>query len=254
MYNAYVSAVRVLRGYEMRQIERWQTRLVLLRISTVAIIVTAILSVLIVLFTYYGTQVGQFIIAVEDGDTKALALCTDRSFEDSTVLLSAQGLTNATNITYRNIPSDIDSEIGGVKNDAQNRRYIGYTFYLKNRSIKTAASNGILDYTMEIEIINEFKDVSSAVRVMIIKNGESVIYAKVGADGKPEDHSNLPVGGYTTTPFLSNSIVCSVENIDMQVEEIHKYTVVVWLEGYDAQCVDSIKNGNIRMEMRFKMV
>ena len=38
-----------------------------------------------------------------------------------------------------------------------------------------------------------------------------------------------------------------------KVGDIDKYTIVIWIEGNDPECIDDIRNGHIRMRMLFSV-
>ena len=78
----------------------------------------------------------------------------------------------------------------------------------------------------------------------LYRNGVSETFALVGEDGLPE---------YGTTPFESDEVVMSDELLDFNPGDIIKYTIVIWLEGDDPQCLDNIRGGNVKMSMDFEV-
>ncbi|MEG1711323.1 MAG: hypothetical protein RR054_05180 [Clostridia bacterium] len=233
----------------MREVERWQKRIILLKVSTGVILVTAVLSMLIIWLTYYGENVGNFIITVSRNDQKQIAISTDKEFGEKSVYLSAEGIKDATNITYKNLPlNEIKNWDGGSHNDQYGKLWLGYTFYLKNMSVYE------LKYKMDITIKDSYKGVDKAIRLMMITGETQTIYAAPKPDGSNEDHSNLPIGGYNTIPFFNEHTVTDGNVYDMTKDEVHKYTIVMWLEGEDVDCTDAIREGAIRMEMHFSVI
>lgn len=230
------------------RLNAWPRRIFLKRISIVAIVVSALLILIFVGFSIYGNNVGNFVVSIEEETRLALTLSETGEFEDPTKvtsILNAKGLTQATNATYANIPHDIN-EYTGNQNDEYAKRYCAYSFYIKNTSPIDIA------YSMKITITDLYKEVDEALRVMVITDGIRVIYAKPRKDGKPESHPDIEVP-YTTIPFVSATTVCN-EKIDIfATGKVKKYTVVMWLEGYDAECVDSIKGGAIKLDMKFSV-
>ena len=67
-------------------------------------------------------------------------------------------------------------------------------------------------------------------------------YARMAADGQPEEG---------TEPFLSDLVVFEGINEKLEVDETIKYTLVIWLEGDDPECLDNIRGGNVKMSMTF---
>ena len=85
---------------------------------------------------------------------------------------------------------------------------------------------------------------------MIIRNGERTIYAKKNADTKKEEDG--------TKAFYDNEI-SSQEHIAVLEEvknfkplDIDRFTIVVWLEGDDPDCVNAIIGGEIKMHMNIR--
>ena len=139
------------------------------------------------------------------------------------------------NITETWLPTDID-EIDGPHNG---ENYIAHTFYLKNV--------GTLDinYQAEIKILSVKKEADEAIRVKVYKNGDSTLYAK------KQKGQDIPEPD--TTPFYSIDKIMSQEYLNFKVGEVDKYTIVIWLEGNDPECVNNIIGGRVKLEMHFKI-
>ena len=41
---------------------------------------------------------------------------------------------------------------------------------------------------------------------------------------------------------------------NFEVDQIDKYTIVIWVEGNDPECIDDIRNGHVRMRMLFDVI
>ena len=67
-----------------------------------------------------------------------------------------------------------------------------------------------------------------------------LIYAEPAKDGKPEKDC---------TNFLSDDVVCEYKEDSFLVGNVDKYTIVIWMEGDDSECVDSIIGGSVEMSM-----
>jgi hypothetical protein len=55
----------------------------------------------------------------------------------------------------------------------------------------------------------------------------------------------------TAIPFEASDMVCSGVRPTIQPDEVDKYTVVIWVEGEDPECVDDIIGGYIELTMKF---
>lgn len=220
------------------------------KIANMVIAVTIVLSILIILVTIYGQNVGNFVIGLETDVRSSLSLSETKDFKNPVSRLTAPGLKEQTHATLTDIPEDIHKG-DGSKNDNKKRRYFAYSFYVKN------VSSIILDYDVEIILRKSTLNAESAVRVMVIKNDITNIYAKAkeypeSQRGEPEDHEGTEIEEpYMTIPFETAGTIMQETETDFAKDAINKYTIVMWLEGWDHECTDDIKGGIIRMEMNF---
>jgi len=62
-------------------------------------------------------------------------------------------------------------------------------------------------------------------------------------------------GIWMTKPFLGDGYVMNNEPDDpLEIGQIIKYTIVIWLEGQDAQCVDRILGGQVKLAVEFATI
>lgn len=147
--------------------------------------------------------------------------------------LYAEELEFMDNISVDWLPSDIDTEGDGAHNGDN---YIAYTFYVGNEGERT------IHYWYEVNVLDVIKNVDEAIRIMIYQNGNRTIYAKLNSvTGEPEEG---------TTPFYSEETPVLQQRTEFQPGDIDKYTVVIYLEGDDPECVDAIIGGEIKLNMR----
>ena len=81
------------------------------------------------------------------------------------------------NISIRWIPENIDTEADGAHNG---NNYIAYTFYVENNG------NENLTYWSELVIDDVIRNADEAIRVMVFRNGEKTVYAKLNSNGEPD--------------------------------------------------------------------
>lgn len=223
-------------------------------------ILTALLTGGYVLAAFY-TGAGEFVIRVDNPADDSLQLCDTPDFKNPLVLLKGKPIDQADNISI----FDIDPLVTETDGPHNSDNYVAYTFYLRNASMLTT------DYQYTLSIRSTSKNVESATWVMLYHNGKQNIYAKNGVDGKAESQSSefrFPFNkdaqrpgeqmlelssGYElrTVPFASDKMVCTAQRKELTPGEIDKFTVVIWLEGEDPECVDAILGGHIEMMMRF---
>ena len=84
--------------------------------------------------------------------------------------------------------------------------------------------------------------------------GERTIYKKHDDRSFVEmiGEENNPATNYETTDFEGNSIV--LHNPLLRSGSYVRYSVLIWLEGWDEDCNDSIRSGDIKMEMHFAVI
>lgn len=220
------------------------------RIANMAISILALIAIMVVLITIYGQNVGNFVIAVDGESQLNLVLSETPGFEDPKSRLAAKGLKDISDATFGDVPDDI-AEGYGSKNDNFALRYFAYSFYIKN------VSRTVVDYSVEMRMMECTKNADSALRVMIIVDDVQKIYAKAKEwpaeqIGQPADQGPTIVKDYSTIPFLSAITLMAQTEVAFVREAVKKYTVVMWLEGWDPECTDSIKGAVMRMEMLFK--
>ncbi|MGM9877718.1 MAG: hypothetical protein ACI33S_03620 [Bacilli bacterium] len=139
------------------------------------------------------------------------------------------------NISYRWLPDNLHDSMGGTHNGDN---YLAYTFYIENQG------DLVNDYYYEVVIDDVIKNVDEAVRIRIYKNdGSYVTYAKKSAKGTAESG---------TVTFVSDEIIAREHVADFNPGDIHKYTVVMWIEGSDPECTDNILGGEFKAHLDFK--
>jgi len=161
---------------------------------------------------------------------KGIAIDCDPNFSAPTARLYADTVLDATNISIDDIPSDVD-DINGSHNG---ENYMAYTYYVRN------AGKEDLNYVASIKLVSASKGAEEALRVAVWRNGKCTVYAMPSSGGEPE-------AGCVN--FESREVVCSFAESDFLVGYVDKYTIVIWLEGSDPECVDKIVGGSVELSM-----
>lgn len=212
-----------------------------------AILATGLISALIGVVAYFGLNMGTFVISLEESAYyEGISLSEEKEFYSSYPRLLVRPMSNAYPIAYSDLSIDDVINTDGNYSDNRGYTYLGYTFYLKNDGTTT------VDLSFNISIVQVTKNVDSATRIMLIEDDVNrQIYLK-------DDSTNRHP--YDTTPdelctyFISDTIVCSHAITNFKPESIKKFSLIIWLEGWDPECDDSIKGGQIKMEMMFKIM
>lgn len=135
-----------------------------------------ILGILFIISIFYHNM-GRFTVTVDSGaQKKGLYLYKTREFIEARTKLYASALEECDNININDLPLDVDDYDGNHYGD----NYLAYSFYLRNEGIET------LDYEYSLNIGDATKNVESAVWVMLFKNGEFELFAKVRDDSTLE--------------------------------------------------------------------
>ena len=235
----------------------------------------ALLGVLFLFSMVTETQ-GHFTINMSDGMFReGFSLCDEITFAEPSMRLFAEPALDVPCISITDIALDVD-DIDGLHNDAT---YFAYTFYIRNEGEST------VDYDWEVALNSESQDLSKAAWVMIFEDGAMRFYAEPRADGTQEalpafgDNSR----GYLKTPFITDSAapfaqydtITQLGNAtyyrlipvnflsELKVAEgrqeqvapmdVHKYTVVIWLEGDDPDCTNELIGGHLGQDMKFRL-
>lgn len=228
-----------IRYFTKRRIYRW------------GMLITAILAILIAFITFYGQNSGNFVISLDDDAyRKGIILAKDADFRAYSARLLSNAIEEVDEFTYDwlNIPDAIATD--GNYNDPLFRgQYLSYTFYLKNAGTET------INVNMDLDITLEFKNVSKAIRVLIIEDGEKETMYMAPDVVEHQYPDNFP----TTRLFVNDTKVLEEKIIAFRPTQVKKYTILMWLEGEDPECNDldpetSILGGKIKMQMTFNIL
>ena len=212
-----------------------------------------------------------------------LALSNDATFEYPTTNINMKGPKTMDAYTYSWFD---ENNILGKDGAHHGYNYICYSFYLKNVSPTNACS-----YTLGIKFTKDTKNVSAATRILLIQSDENCenevykarCFAKAREDGTAEyisydecepnqqglllenlDKDNKILNTNMTYPFMeqlyNNETGEDLGYYAFKESERRlshnayiKFTVVMWLEGTDLQCVNSILGGKCVVQFEFTL-
>lgn len=196
------------------------------------LIILFLINIYLVLAIFYKGENFTVTLDSENGREKGLVIYEELENKYTRTFLRSKDIEFFTDISVDWLPADIDNEGDGSHNG---RNYIAYTFYAENMGQDT------INYWTTIKIDDVVRDVDEAIRVMVFKNGNKVIYAKNNrATGQPEPK---------TVAFRDEETVMLEVTENFKVGDIDKYTVVIWVEGDDPECKDDLIGGEIKMHM-----
>ena len=205
-------------------------------------ILAGLIAVLLLLYiiSMLLTQWGDLVISIGDlYDGKTIMLCESADFEDGVgVKLNGGSVENVTTITKEWLPNNLDTEKDGQHNG---ENYLAYTFYLKNTGDKD------LEYNATMTITGVSKSADEAVRYMIYKNGAEEVFAKGSFSDREQPEQDA-------TAFVDDETVYATQSSPLASGAVDKFTVVIWIEGNDPECLDPIRGGHVRSQMIFDVV
>ncbi|MBO5069125.1 MAG: hypothetical protein J6C37_02005 [Roseburia sp.] len=242
------------------------------------LLIGLLLTLLLTLFIFSTVQYmrGHYTINMSaDMFKEGFTLSDSVGFENPTTQLFANPADEAPCISISQLPLDVD-EIDGEHND----NYFAYTYYIRNEGESTVGYNWTLDINAETLGLSE------AVWVIVFEDGEMRIHAKANLETGEEEA--LPAfgnntQGYLSLPimdlapdsdqfevvatqgnrtywrvipdkFLSDTQIAAGTQTEVAPMDVHKYTVVMYLEGDDESATDELIGGRLGVEMNFRLV
>lgn len=259
---------------------KWTKRLKWLRISKIIIPIALAISLVFAGFSVYANEAENFVVHVKEPTDVRLLLAYNEDFSDATTHLVVPIGGKYEDVTYTpnksllyddikystNLPDDIAQHEGvhSVYRKKNQLSFFSFSFYLKN------ASDRAVDIDMKLnvdEVVVADKDgahhVDGAVRVMLIEGKPLLsdktytVYKKPEAtpeeETDPEGLGRVEYGN--VVPFVSNSCVFDRSGLTgyktVGAGKIMRFTIVIWLEGWDPDCIDEVRYDSLKMSMDF---
>lgn len=215
---------------------KYYKRKVFLRLAKIVALFLIVIISLVYFILYMVYNGAGFTIRVDREMTKSnifLTLDSSDKNKDLTRSLTSKSVDYMDNISINWINQDVDTEAVGSHNGDN---YYAYTFYLLNKGSET------INYWYEIDIEDTLLNLDEAIRVMVYRNGERTVYAKLNSS------TNKPEEG--TKAFFKPGIPVLERVRDFTPKSKDKFTVVVWIEGDDPDCNNELLGGGIKMSMK----
>ena len=230
--NKVVVSIRRTAG----EVKRYRTYNRLIPIALgIALLILLIGYVVSVLYMKFGA----FTVMVNKFDHHEYALTLSESAQQGgyTSRLNAEIAETITNIDGATLPDWLDNVDGEHNGD----NYVAYTFYCINAGSRT------ITYSYELYIANMTYEIEKAARVRLYVDGEYTDYAYARTDG-----IEGPEPG--TTSFQSGNTIVQRMVEHFAPGDRTKFTVVIWLEGNDPDCVDKILGGEFKIDMAMEVI
>lgn len=213
------------------------------RIFTLGFIITGMLSIAFAVVTFYGQNAGNFIMTVDPSlQIRGISIAESRGSDVQNNRLMSDPIQEARAVTYSWLKIDEVMATDGNFVDVDHE-YIAYTFYLRNSGTETVD----LSYYFRIE--DEYKDVSSAIRILVIDKGVQTLYMQ-----QDEVETTYPGILPTVKYFQPTKQIIREVIYNFRPGDERQFSVIIWLEGYDPDTNDEILGGMIRMLMNFSII
>ena len=239
----------------------------------------AMALLMLALFAYsLVTQLqGHFTVNMSEGMfDEGFVLSETSDFEKPMTNLFALPAEGVPCISISHLPEYLDTIDG-----QHNATYFAYTFYCRNEGKST------VNYQWQMNLNSESRSLASACWVMIFEDSQMLFYARrnnetglpealpaVGDDTRGyilrplEQFNKSPETQYEIikkgtgydynrvipVPFLSDIYVAQGQQSEVAPGDVHKYTIVIWLEGDDPDCTDDLIGGHVGMDFYFQLV
>lgn len=207
---------------------------------------------------------------------EGFVMCETADFAQPTTNLFAEPAIDVPCISITSIPADVDDNEG----QGEGLGYFSYTYFLRNEGEST------VDYKWELQVMGESLDISRATWIMVIEDGAMQLYAEALPDGTQQMvpdagvnnvgynyipamalakdpaalqqliATNGPFSYYRLTPkpFEDEDTVATGFREQIAPQEVHKYTIVAWLEGDDPDCTDELIGGHLGLNMQYALI
>ena len=251
------------------------------RTATLVVTIFLLAAVLITAAVYAilaFIDFNSFRITVDRSSGQSLSLSQDFEFTKPSSALGIDGPKFMDNVAYESI--DIEGIVNG-EGELNGDNYIANTFYLRNNGLKDCR------YVEEVTLSNTYKGLEAAMRLLIVRNvyeevnGEWVptenvytCYAKERTEPLEDGTTQEYVSGgngdqvvpdpvphpvnedeeWLCVNFISDSIILHDQQFDIQSKQIVRYSIVVWIEGTDLECVDDVLGGKVSLSVKFSSI
>jgi hypothetical protein len=223
-----------LLGRTAKEVKNYRVRMKMLAILlALAVTLTGVIYMASALYE----QSGSFTVRVNKYEMQkyGLTLSESREMVRPTSHLNAKIAEKITNIAGESIDANVDM----IDGEHNGRDYIAYTFYAQN------AGETEVSYDYEITLSGVTNGLDEAIRLRLYVNGNPVTYAKTRSDGTGAEPG--------TTEFHSATVVTRGRIESFKPEDKTKYTVVIWIEGNDPDCIDWLIGGKMKLDMNISV-
>lgn len=205
-----------------------------IRVVRIGILIMLMALIIMYFLLRIVFETGYFTVSLDPNFAQAsgLVMYEKLAEKQERKILKATKVEFMDNISVKWLPENINN-MGEGSHNGEN--YLAYTFYLENKG------SDPINYWYQIFVDDVIRNVDKAIRVMVYRNEERIIYAR------PNETTGEAEMG--TEKFYSDTEVMLKCRENFKSGEIDKFTIVIYLEGDDPDCVDALIGGEMQMHM-----
>ena len=209
-----------------------------IRLLSIILVMLLIFTMAVYLVAVLYRNSGRFSVNLDKHEMMeyGISLSESRDMTHMQSHITAKVTETMTNIAEEDIPANVDM----IDGEHNGRDYIAYTFYCQN------AGEQAFPCEYEVSFTNVTHGIDEAIRLKLYVNGVPTTYAKTASDGSGAEPG--------TTEFYSNTVMAKGRIDILNPGEVTKFTVVIWIDGPDPDCIDSLIGGMMKAEMNIRVV
>ena len=214
--------------------ERIRERDKKIKIIKIGLLIMLLFLIIIYFILRVAYETGNFTITLDPNFSQksGIVMYERKDNKEDKRILKAERADFIDNISVKWLPEDLN-KVGEGSHNGDN--YLAYSFYIENKGAD------VVNYWYQILVDDVIKNVDKAVRVMVYRNDEKTIYAK------PNETTGEAEAG--TEKFYSPMEVMVKGRKDFKPGDIDKFTIVIFIEGDDPDCLDPLIGGEMKMHM-----
>lgn len=218
-----------------KEIRSYRVRMKML--SLLLVLLVTFVGVVYIAAVLYEKS-GSFTVSVNKYEMQRYGLSLSESADMSrpSSSLNAKVSEKMTNIAGESIAENVDM----IDGEHNGRDYIAYTFYAQN------AGDVDISYDYEVNMSGVTNALDEAIRLRLYVDGEPTTYAKTKSDGSGAEPG--------TVSFHSATVVTKGRVEAFKPGDKTKFTVVIWIEGNDPDCIDWLIGGKMKLDMNISVV
>lgn len=214
--------------------EKIKEREIKIKVVKIGLLVMLMFLTIIYFILRIVYETGDFTISLDPNlaQKSGLIMYERKSEKEEKKILKATKVEFMDNISVKWLPENLNNMGEGAHNGDN---YLAYTFYVENKG------SDMINYWYEIIVDDVIRNVDKAIRVMVYRNDEKTIYAK------PNEITGEAEQG--TVKFYSDIEVMVQGRMNFKPGDIDKFTIVIFIEGDDPDCIDALIGGEMKMHM-----